>query len=564
MVRVKTAKAAKTGIVAQRLERSVFLMQMLAATAVLALTVVTYLFSPVGVSDPRYVAGLAIMFATTAAASIIPWAKVPHDWIALIPLADIASIMLLREGEPSVAASLFFVFPIFWLASHFRLWIAALGPIICSVLLWSSFFWSGTALSVASVPAIFVLPITFMFLATAAFQAARRGAAHRVLLRQQSRLLETTMSGVRRQRETLDEIINAVTFGVIGYDDRGNVILVNQAHRALMEPFGEMNESLVQERVYLPDRVTPVPESRRPYRRAMRGEVFDNEIIWQGQPGERRIALAVSARQLLDDDGESQGSIIVTRDITPEIAAVEARDDFVASVSHELRTPLTSVLGYLDLVVDSQGIDEEARRLVGIALDNSERLLQIVSDLLVTVSADSHRFVMHFAPCEVTAIATQSLEAARVASQARGIGVDVRSSGDVVVMGDAFRLRQVMDNFVSNAIKYNNDGGSVVVTVTDAGDDARITVRDTGRGMRPDEQERLFERFYRADSVRQTSIHGTGLGLNIAREIIEEHGGTVAVESEPGVGTTFTVTLPKERRDTATAGARQDRSTHGS
>ena len=254
----------------------------------------------------------------------------------------------------------------------------------------------------------------------------------------------------------------------------------------------------------------------------------------------------------------------MTRDITPEISAVEARDDFVASVSHELRTPLTSVLGYLDLVVDSRGIDEEARRLVGIALDNSERLLQIVSDLLVTVSADSHRFVMHFAPCEVTAIATQSIEAARVASQARGIGVDVQSSGDIVVMGDAFRLRQVMDNFVSNAIKYNNDGGSVVVTVSDAGDDARIEIRDTGRGMRPDEQERLFERFYRADSVRQTSIHGTGLGLNIAREIIEEHGGTVTVESEPGVGTAFTVTLPKERRDTARAGARQDRSSHGS
>jgi two-component system phosphate regulon sensor histidine kinase PhoR len=372
------------------------------------------------------------------------------------------------------------------------------------------------------------------------------------------------MSGVRRQRETLDEIINAVTFGVIGYDERGNVILVNQAHRALMEPFGGLNEALVQEKVYLPDRVTPIPESRRPYRRAMRGEVFDNEIIWQGRPGERRIALAVSARQLLDDDGESQGCIIVTRDITPEIAAVEARDDFVASVSHELRTPLTSVLGYLDLVVDSPMIDAESRRLVGIALDNSERLLQIVSDLLVTVSADSHRFVMHFAPCEVTEIASQSIEAARVASQARGISLDVRSLGDVVVMGDAFRLRQVMDNLVSNAIKYNTDGGSVVVTVVEDGSNARITVTDTGRGMRPDEQERLFERFYRADSVRQTTIHGTGLGLNIAREIIQEHGGDVAVESTQGVGTTFTVTLPKERRDTAPAGARQDRSSHGS
>lgn len=561
MVRVRTAK---TGAAALRLERGVFLTQLLAATSVLVLTVVTYLFSPVGVSNPLYVTGLAIMFATTSIAAIVPWGRLPHDTIALIPLADIAGIMFLREGVPTVGASLIFVFPIFWLASHFRLWIAILGPVICTALLWSSFWWNGTTLTITSVPAIFVLPITFMFLATAAYQAASRGAAHRVLLRQQARLLETTMSGVRRQRETLDEIINAVTFGVIGYDERGNVILVNQAHRALMEPFGEMNESLVQERVYLPDRVTPIPESRRPYRRAMRGEVFDNEIIWQGKPGDRRIALAVSARQLLDDDGESQGSIIVTRDITPEIAAVEARDDFVASVSHELRTPLTSVLGYLDLVVDSQGIDEEARRLVGIALDNSERLLQIVSDLLVTVSADSHRFVMHFAPCEVTEIAAQSAEAARVSSHARGISVDVRSSGDVVVMGDAFRLRQVMDNFVSNAIKYNNDGGSVVITVADAGDDARITVRDTGRGMRPDEQERLFERFYRADSVRQTSIHGTGLGLNIAKEIIEEHGGTVAVESEQGVGTTFSVTLPKQRRDAAAAGARHDRSSHGS
>jgi signal transduction histidine kinase len=549
-------------VAAQRLERSVFRMQMLAATSVLVLTVVTYLFSPIAVTNGLYVAGLAIIFFATALAAAVPWARVPHNTIALIPLLDIAAIMFAREGAPAVAASLFFVFPIFWLASHFSVWIAVLGPAICSVLLWMSIWWRGETLTISNIPTLFVLPITFMFLATAAFQAARRGAAHRVLLRQQSRLLEGAVAGVRRQQETLDEIINAVTFGVIGYDDRGNVVLVNQAHRALMEPFGDLNDALVQERVYLPDRVTPIPESRRPYRRAMRGEVFDNEIIWQGRPGERRIALAVSARQLLDDDGESQGCIIITRDVTPELAAVEARDDFVASVSHELRTPLTSVLGYLDLVVDRPALDGESRRLVGIALDNSERLLQIVSDLLVTVSGDSHRFVMHFAPCEITEIAGQSIEAARVAGGARGITLDVRSSGDVVVMGDAFRLRQVMDNFVSNAIKYNIDGGSVVVTVTDVGTNARVTVRDTGRGMRPDEQERLFERFYRADSVRQTSIHGTGLGLNIAREIIEEHGGSVAVESEQGVGTTFTVTLPKERRTTAGPAVRQGRDGH--
>ncbi len=552
------------GVVAQRLERSVFRMQMLAATSVLALTVVAYVFLPVGVTNAFYVTGLGIIFAATAIAAAVPWARVPHNTIAIVPLLDIAAIMFVREGQPATAASLFFVFPIFWLASHFSAWIAVLGPGLCSLLLWMSIWWRGEALTVSNVPTLFVLPITFMFLATAAYQAARRGAAHRILLQQQARLLEGAISGVRRQQETLDEIINAVTFGVIGYDDRGNVVLVNQAHRALMEPFGDLNDALVQERVYLPDRVTPIPESRRPYRRAMRGEVFDNEIIWQGRPGERRIALAVSARQLLDDDGESQGCIIVTRDVTPELAAVGARDDFVASVSHELRTPLTSVLGYLDLVVDNPGIDDESRRLVGIALDNSERLLQIVSDLLVTVSGDSHRFVMHFAACEITEIAAQSIEAARVAASARGITLDVRSGGDIVVMGDGFRLRQVMDNFVSNAIKYNNDGGSVIVTVTDAGRNARITVRDTGRGMRPDEQERLFERFYRADSVRQTSIHGTGLGLNIAREIIEEHGGSVAVESEQGVGTTFTVTLPKERRGTATAIARQDRSGHDS
>jgi signal transduction histidine kinase len=504
------------------------------------------------------------MFAITAAAAIAPWARVPRLVIVLIPLVDIGAIMLLREGAPAIGASLLFVFPIFWLASHFAVGIAILGPTVCTVLLWSSMLGTGERPELDDVPTLFGLPIAFMFLAAAAYQAANRASAHRALLRQQARLLENAVSGVRRQQETLDEIINAVTFGVIGYDERGNVILVNQAHRALMEPFGGMNEALVQERVYMPDRVTPIAESRRPYRRAIRGEVFDNEIVWQGRPGERRIALAVSARQLLDDDGESQGCIVITRDVTPEIAAVEARDDFVASVSHELRTPLTSVLGYLDLVVDRDGIDEESRRLVGIALDNSERLLQIVSDLLVTVSADSHRFVMHFAPCELTEIAAQSIEAARVASQSRGISLDVRSTGDVVVSGDAFRLRQVMDNLVSNAVKYNNDGGSVVVTVSGGPEAARITVRDTGRGMRPDEQARLFERFYRADSVRQTSIHGTGLGLNITREIIEEHGGTITVESERGVGSTFTVTLPKERSDGHRAGAKQDRSGHGS
>jgi PAS domain S-box-containing protein len=224
------------------------------------------------------------------------------------------------------------------------------------------------------------------------------------------------------------------------------------------------------------------------------------------------------------------------------------KDEFIALVSHELRTPLTSIRGYLELVLDdSEELHEDHRSFLEVVNRNADRLLGLVNDLLVVAQAEAGGLSFEWADLELEPLLALSVEAAKPAAEAAGVQLGFTSEPLGTIVADPGRIAQLVDNLISNAIKFTPPGGRVDVRVGAGAGAAVIEVRDTGMGIADDEQEQLFERFFRARAATDGAIPGTGLGLSISKAIVDAHGGTIGVESAAGRGTTFRVELPLEQ-----------------
>jgi signal transduction histidine kinase len=222
------------------------------------------------------------------------------------------------------------------------------------------------------------------------------------------------------------------------------------------------------------------------------------------------------------------------------------KDDFVASVSHELRTPLTSIQGYLELVLEGEAgeVNDEQRHFLSIVRRNSDRLLRLVGDLLFVAQIDAGKLEIERDDVDLQAVVEESVQSARPRAAEGGLALELEAQPVPHVVGDRVRLAQLLDNLVSNALKFTPAGGRVVVRLRAEGQRAVVEVEDTGAGISAADQERLFERFFRTASATERAVQGTGLGLSIAKAIAEGHGGTIAVRSAEGAGTTFRIELP--------------------
>jgi signal transduction histidine kinase len=222
------------------------------------------------------------------------------------------------------------------------------------------------------------------------------------------------------------------------------------------------------------------------------------------------------------------------------------KDDFVASVSHELRTPLTSISGYVELMIEGEAgsLNQEQLSFLGVVRRNADRLLRLVGDLLFAAQSDAQQVEFERAPVDLLALIMHAFEAARPAAADREIELALETESVGGLDGDAGRLGQMIDNLMSNALKFTPPGGTVSLRLSQRSDAAQIEIADTGMGISDDDQARLFERFFRTSVATEQAIQGTGLGLSIAAAIAEGHGGTIEVKSEVGRGTTFTVILP--------------------
>ena len=224
------------------------------------------------------------------------------------------------------------------------------------------------------------------------------------------------------------------------------------------------------------------------------------------------------------------------------------KDEFVALVSHELRTPLTSIRGYLELVMDdAEQLPTETREYLKIVNRNADRLLHLVGDLLLIAQAEAGKLSFDWIAVELVPLVAQCVRAAQPAAEAAGVELRFTSEASEPIVGDPARIAQLLDNFISNAIKFTPVGGQVDVLVDASARSAVIEVRDTGYGIAAEDQEQLFQRFFRTRSANDKAIAGTGLGLSIAKAIVDAHQGSISVESVEHHGTTFRVELPAKR-----------------
>jgi two-component system, OmpR family, phosphate regulon sensor histidine kinase PhoR len=275
-------------------------------------------------------------------------------------------------------------------------------------------------------------------------------------------------------------------------------------------------------------------------------------VVRTGIPHKDRVQLPSAggrwfeARVLPFSEQPRRGAVIVLHDVTDIERQERVRKDFVADVSHELRTPLAAIRGYAETLLDGALEDREHnRKFVEIIQSHAIRLNNIASDLLVISELDSNSAPP--APPErisVSAIVQSAAYSIEANAALRGIRLNKDLCQDCWIIGYRFRLEQALTNLLDNAVKFNKSEGEITIECGPAEEGwVRVSVCDTGIGIPSEELKRIFERFYRVDKARGRSTGGTGLGLPIVKEVVERMGGTVAVESQLGYGSRFTILL---------------------
>jgi signal transduction histidine kinase len=263
-----------------------------------------------------------------------------------------------------------------------------------------------------------------------------------------------------------------------------------------------------------------------------------------------QLSVSVAVTPRANEDGATVGYIFVATDVTQALEVSRLKDEFVGLISHELRTPLSSILGYLELMRDDEDSPLSAEQLqyLGVAERNAHRLLRLVGDLLFTAQVSSGKFPLDISLVPLADIVQAAVVSARPVAAAAGVELVLELPEKLVlVRGDGVRLGQACDNLISNAIKFTPRGGSVTVKLGSNTEDAIITVRDTGMGIPASELDQLYARFFRASTATRNAVPGVGLGLTITKAIVTAHEGELDVESEEGVGTAFSLSLPLPR-----------------
>lgn len=278
--------------------------------------------------------------------------------------------------------------------------------------------------------------------------------------------------------------------------------------------------------------------------RVRNGELNARADVTSGPAEIRVLAEAVNAA--------AAQSELIRRNEEQVSARLQALDtvktDFMSTVSHELRTPLTSISGYLELLRDggSNQLTDAQRRMLEVISRNTSRLRDLVEDILILSKIESGGFGSAQAPLDLVEVIDRAVVAVGAAAAKGAVELDLDVRGPLPVRGDGAQLDRVVENLLTNAVKFSPPEGTVTVRAERRGDRAALVVADTGMGIPADEQQALFVRFFRGTNAIKQAIPGTGLGLAIVRTIIDNHGGAISVHSTENVGTTVTVQLPAE------------------
>ena len=308
------------------------------------------------------------------------------------------------------------------------------------------------------------------------------------------------------------------------------------------------------------------PASSRPLERAIEAELGRQSQAFHDSVTASRVAVislvlvaVVLVLTLLWFFEVERRSGRIDRDnATRNAELIRLRDEFVAVVSHELRTPLTSIIGYLELMVEDESgsLTPEQLSYLEIVQRSTNRLVELVGELLLVAEAERGPLALELAVIDLASLTVNAVQAARPAADARDIALALEQQSPGTIAGDPTRLAQMLDNLISNAIKFTPKGGRVTVRATRKFGDVVLEVADSGTGISDVDRERLFDPFFRSREANARAVPGTGLGLTITKAIVDAHRGTIEVDDTPGGGTTFRVWLPAAERVAAVAASR--------
>ncbi len=520
--------------------RSVWQWQLVVGFSTVAVALGVALLDPQLFDRLTFLGGLAMICATTSFAMVMPWAR-HRESVIVLPFINTVAIGLLAMADQSL--SYLWVVPLAWLATYYSMAaVSIMLVLVCALQV--ARWWVPDAPLTSPLEAMIVL-LGLGFLGIAMNQGARRTRAFRLLIERQSRQLDRAVTRMSVHEDRADGLFDTISTALARVDDRGEIDLTNAAYRRLYAYDNDDYRHPPRAVEYDGYRGRALPREMTSVVRAARGERVDRQLLWLYDASGEWRALSMTIRGLsvrTESGAESTVSIIQLDDVTE--TELERRDQraTTSAVSHELRNPLTVIIGHTDLLLDRADLTPAQREHAAVIEGAAERMMALTKTLL-----DSHRPIEVADEFDLSAITTATADAFAPAAASSDITLRVETPRDLPISGDGFRMRQVVDNLISNAIKYTPRGGLVAVEAVREGDEAVLRVSDSGIGIAPADMDRVFVPYFRARSATASGIAGTGLGMSIARKIVEENRGTITLESTLGSGTTVTVCLPLAR-----------------
>ena len=348
-------------------------------------------------------------------------------------------------------------------------------------------------------------------------------------LHTQRRQIDAQMAELRQHTDEFAQIIHSMNEALVLLDDKERVVRMNAAAQQLFDTAENIGEDFWH--------VDRAPVFSRAIRAALKGTHSEFQLEKNGLEYQFRVSRIVS-------DGKTIGAVILAFDMTEQVHAEQMRREFTANVSHELKTPLQSIIGSAELLENQLVAADDQPRFVGHIRREAVRLLSLINDI-IRLSQLDERGETPMETVDLYAVAQEAVGA--LEDTAKQNEVSIRCTGEAVSMRGVRRyLYEIVYNLCDNAIRYNIPNGQVEVLVRREKENNRVilSVSDTGIGIAPADQTRVFERFFRVDKSHSKETGGTGLGLSIVKHAVQLHGGQISVQSALGQGTTMTVTFP--------------------
>ena len=341
--------------------------------------------------------------------------------------------------------------------------------------------------------------------------------------------IQENIEALSTQKNIRDSLINSMIEGVLGLNDKREVILSNKMADYIIKSIDKTVYKEIEKQI----ETTFVSKDT---------EFQEYEI------NNKYYVIIMSYVERIQQDGRS-GIVVIIRDMTNEHNLDQMKKDFIANVSHELRTPISLLQGYTESIVDGIVTEpEEIRDSLSIVLDETKRLNRLVNELLNVARMDAEGLTVNKEKQTIKPILSKMQMKYKQQADDLELNMSLEPNiGDELWEYDADRIDQVLTNLIDNATRYTQPGDSISITTTTDDSYQTLYIKDTGSGISPEHIELVFDRFYKVEASRTRGKQGTGLGLFICKMIIEEHGGTIKVESEVNKGTTFIIKLPKPK-----------------